>query len=43
MELTKEHFDRVVADLATKQEVEDLAAMVQRGFADLTEQLDVKE
>jgi hypothetical protein len=43
MELTKEYFDQVVSGLATKRDIEELAGMVQRGFAEVTERLDVRE
>jgi predicted nucleotidyltransferase len=43
MELSKEHFDEQVAKLATKEDVENLARMVQHGFADVTERLDIRE
>lgn len=43
MELTKEYFDEVVSGLATKRDIEELAGMIQRGFAEVTERLDVRE
>ena len=50
-ELTKEYFDQSLKNLPTKQDVrtmiekgvEDLAIIVNKGFEDMSERLDVRE
>jgi len=51
-ELTKEYLDKVVANLATKQDlaplatreqIEELARMTKHGFDDVLERLDVRD
>jgi hypothetical protein len=51
-ELTKEYFDKVVANLATRQDlaplatreqIDELARMTKHGFDDVLERLDVRE
>lgn len=43
MELSKEYFDEQIKKLATKADINELARMVNEGFEDLQQRLDVKE